>query len=191
MVCIPANSQIMKEIDQVSSFNEGLAAIKKGDQWAFMDMEGNIVIDFRDDLVAVEGDNNGNKYPVFHNERALISLTENNVTYYGYIDTSGKDVILAEFVNATSFKDGYALVMHYSKEVVGQNKLLGKDVVSYQIEEFVIDTNGKTMTPMLNTRNYVPEKMKSGKKPEFTTVFLGKQIVGVKTDDQKWEIYKF
>ena len=52
MICIPASSQLMKGLDQVSSFNEGLVAIKKGDQWAFMDKQGTIVIDFRDDLVA-------------------------------------------------------------------------------------------------------------------------------------------
>lgn len=191
MVYIPANSQIIKEIDQVSTYNEELAAIKKGDQWAFIDTEGKIVIDFRDDLVPVKSTTSEEKYPIFSNGRALISLTEDKITYYGYIDKTGKDVILAEYVNATPFKDGFALVMQYSKEVVGQNKLLGKDVVSYQIEEFVIDPQGKAMTPMLNPRNYVPDKMKSGKVPAFTTVFLGKRMIGVKMADEKWEIYKF
>lgn len=191
MVYTPANSQIIKEIDQVSSFNEELAAIKKGDQWAFMDTEGKIVIDFRDDLVPVKNTTSEDKSPMFNNGRAMIRLTEDKVTYYGYIDKTGKDVILAEYVNATPFKDGFALVMQYSKEVVGQNKLLGKDVVSYQIEEFVINPQGKAMTPMLNTRNYVPDKMKSGKVPAFTTVFLGNRMVGAQNADGQWEIYKF
>ena len=69
--------------------------------------------------------------------------------------------------------------------------MLGKNVVSYEIEEFVIDLNGKAMTPMLHTRNYVPDKMKSGKSPDFTTIMLGARMVAVKTSEQKWEVYKF
>jgi len=40
MVCIPVSSQLITELDQVSPFNEELAAIKKGDQWAFKDKQG-------------------------------------------------------------------------------------------------------------------------------------------------------
>ena len=191
MVSIPVNSQLMTGLDQVSTFNEGLAAIKKGDQWAFMDKQGAIAIDFRDDLFATNQKGVEMKAPVFQNGRALISRIEENITYYGYIDKSGKEVIKSAYVNATPFKNGFALVMGYSKEVVGQNKVLGKNVVSYEIEEFVIDLNGKVMTPMLHSRNYVPDKMKKGKSPDFTCILLGARMVGVKTAGQKWEVYKF
>jgi hypothetical protein len=191
MIYLPASSQLMKGLDQVSSFNEGLVAIKKGDQWAFMDKQGTIVIDFRDDLVATSQNDDDIKAPVFQNGRALINRTEDDITYYGYIDKLGKEVIKTEFINATPFKNGFAVVMNYSKKVVGKNKLLDKDVVSYQIEEFVIDVNGKALTPMLHTRNCVPDKIKSKKCPDFTAVLLGGRMVGVKTAGQKWEIYRF
>ena len=191
MVCIPVSSQLITGLDQVSTFNEGLAAIKKGDQWAFMDKQGAVAIDFRDDLVATSQKEGDMKAPVFQNGRALISRTEENITYFGYIDKSGKEVIKSAYVNATPFKNGFALVMGYSKEVVGQNKVLGKNVVSYEIEEFVIDLNGKIMTPMLHTRNYVPDKMKLGKSPQFTCMLLGARMIGVKTKGQKWEVHKF
>lgn len=191
MICIPANSQLIKGLDQVSYFNEGLVAIKKGDQWAFMDKQGIIAIDFRNDLVATSQNEGDIKAPVFQNGRALISRTEDGITYYGYIDKSGKEVIKTTFVNATPFKNGFAVVMGYSKEVVGKNKLLDKDVVTYEIEEYVIDLNGKALTPMLHTRNCVPDKLKSAKCPDFTAFLLGGRMVGVKTAGQKWEIYRF
>lgn len=190
-MCIPVSSQIMKGLDYVSSLNEGLIAIKKGEKWAFMDKQGSIVIDFRDDLVATTQQEGDIQAPAFQNGRALIRRVEDDITYYGYIDKSGKEVIKTAFVNATPFKNGFALVMGYSKEVVGKNKLLGKDVVSYKIEEYVIDINGKALTPMLHTRNCVPDKIKSGKCPGFTAVLLGGRMVGVKTAGQKWEIYRF
>ena len=191
LVCIPVNAQLMKDVDQIGSFNEGLAAIKKGDQWAFMDKQGTIVIDFRDDLVVTKGDNGVAIAPEFHNGRALVSRLEDGIMYYGYIDTGGKEVIKSQYVNATPFHNGFAIVMKFTKEVIGKNKVLGKDVVSYEVEEFVIDLNDKAMTPMLHPRNCVPEKMKSGKKPELTTQFLSERMVGVKMGDQKWEIYTF
>ena len=191
MVCIPASAQLLKDLDQVSNYNEGLAAIKKDDKWAFINDKGTITINFRNDLVAT----NQNEYelnaPIFKNGRALISRSEEKITYFGYIDEKGEEVIKSDFVNATPFKNGFAIVMHYTKEVVGQNKLLGKDVVSYEIAEYVIDINGKALTPMLNARNFVPEKFKSGKSPGFTAKFIGERMIAVHTEENKWEVYSF
>lgn len=191
MVCIPANSQLVKELDQVSPFCEGLAAIKKGDQWAFINKQGTIVINFRNDLVPTGQKGSNVKAPVFQNGRALISHVEDNITYYGYIDKNGNNVITGPYVNATKFENGFAIVMHFSKKVVGKNKLLDKDVVAYHLEEYVIDVNGKAMTPMLHTRNCVPDKLKSGKSIDITTVLLGERMVGVQTAEKKWEIHSF
>lgn len=190
-VWIPTSAQLMQDVEQIGSFNEGLASIKKGDQWAFMDTKGTIVIDFRDDLVVTENKDGVPVAPEFHDGRALISRLEDDIKYYGYIDTEGKEVIKTRYVNATPFHNGFAIVMEFTKEVVGQNKLLGKDVVSYEVQEFVIDPNDKAMTPLLHPRNCVPEKMKSGKKPEMTTQFLSDRMVGVKLGDRNWEIYTF
>ena len=191
MVCIPANSQLVKELDQVSPFYEGLAAIKKGDQWAFMDKQGTIVINFRNDLVATSQKEGDIKAPVFQNGRALINRIEDNITYYGYIDKKGNEVITGPYVNATTFKNGFAIVVHFSRKIVGKNKLLDKDVVAYHLEEYVIDVNGKAMTPMLHTRNCNPDKLKSGKSLDITTVLLGERMVGVQNAEKKWEIHSF
>lgn len=191
MISVPASAQLIKNLDEVSNFNEGLASVRKGDQWAFIDQEGNMVIDFRDDLV-VKTDQNGKvSPPQFNDERALIFRMIDDIKFYGYIDRKGSIVIDAKYVNATNFKNGKAIVMQFNKEVVGQNKLLGKDVVSYEVEEYVIDKNDKALTPALHARNCVPDKVKSGKAPMLTTQFFGDHLVAVKTSEQKWEIYDF
>lgn len=187
----PVNSQLIQNLDQVGDYNEGLSAIKKGEQWAFMDEDANIIIDFRNDLASFKDEDDQTVSPMFHNGRALIMKTVDNVKVYGYIDTSGKEVINCEFVNATSFSNGYAIVMIYYKEVVGKNKLLGKDVVSYLTEEFVIDINGKAMTPSLNKRIFAPQKMKSGEQPELSIKFIGERIIAVETENKKWDVYSF
>jgi hypothetical protein len=191
MICISMNSQLMQDLDEVGNYNEGLASINKGDQWAFMDKEGNIVIEFRNDLASYIDENGEVTPPMFHDGRAIKTITSDDIKLFGYIDVSGKEVIKCEYVNATPYSKGFAIVMRYSKKVVGQNKLLDKNVVNYQIEESVIDVNGKAMTPSLNARNYGQEKMKSGKSPKLSIKFIGERMIAVKMQDQKWDIYSF
>jgi len=190
-ICVSVNSQLIQNIDQVGNYSEGLSAIKKEAQWAFMDKAGKIVIDYRNDIASFKDENGQIVPPMFHNGRALIIKTVDNVKVFGYIDTSGNEVINCKFVSATPFSNGYAIVMIYYKEVVGKNKVLGKDVVSYQIEEFVIDINGKAMTPHLNKRIFAPQKMKSGEQPELSIKLIGERIIAVETENQKWDVYSF
>ena len=44
------NAPTVKDLDQVTEFHEGLAAVRKGSQWGFIDQAGKLVIEFRDDL---------------------------------------------------------------------------------------------------------------------------------------------
>lgn len=191
MMCISMNAQIVQDLDHIENFNEGLAAIQKGDQWAFIDQKGKIIIDFREDVATLKNENGSIVKPMFSDGRSIISKNKEGIQFFGYIDKTGKEVVSCQYVNVTPFSNGYALVMQYSKEVVGKNNLLGKDVVSYQIEEYVIDTNGKAMTPGLNPRNYVPSKMKSGETPAFSSQFIAKRMIAVKKADQKWDIFSF
>ena len=52
MISVPSSAQLIKNLDEVSNFKEGLASVRRGDQWAFIDQQGSMVIDFRDDLVS-------------------------------------------------------------------------------------------------------------------------------------------
>ncbi|MDN3644379.1 WG repeat-containing protein [Lutimonas halocynthiae] len=191
IMCISMNAQLIQDLDHIENFNEGLAAIKKGDQWAFMDQDGEIVIDFRNDLASFNDESDQITPPIFHNDRALIMKTTDNVKLYGYIDKSGNEIIKCEFVNATPFSNGFAIVMIYYKEVVGKNKVLGKDVVSYLTEEYVIDINGKALTPKLNKRIFAPQKMNSGERPNLGIKFIGDRVIAVEKENHKWDVYSF
>ncbi len=79
IICFFAYGQVLTDIDEVTPFHEGLAAIRKNNQWAFINIEGVKVIDFRDDFVSTKDehflDENGITsvtYPLFKDGRCLI-----------------------------------------------------------------------------------------------------------------------
>ena len=113
-----AHAQLLTDLDQVSPFHEELASVKKDGQWAFINVKGESVIDFRDDLVSTSSDKQSQvmegievkRYPKFVNGRCLIEKSQDGITYFGYIDEQGDVAIEADFINATNFKDDYAIV---------------------------------------------------------------------------------
>ena len=134
-------NQSIDNLDYISSFNDGVAAIKKDNQWAFINKDGDIVINFRNDLVSRKS-HDGN-YPIFQNERCLIVEERNGISYFGYMDTTGEVVIKPQFLNATHFSNNIATVLKLVREVVGKNEVLGKNVINYSYFEVTIDTAGE------------------------------------------------
>lgn len=186
-------TQIIENIDEYSPFHDNLAAIQKGNQWGFINEEGLLVIDYRDDLVLSTHkgtDKKTSHYPVFIDERCLIKKTINDVNYYGYIDKTGKEIIAPQFLNASNFKGGYAIIIKLSNEIIGYNDVLNKDIISTKLEEFIIDTSGEIVKYLENPRNYIPSKKMSGP-PIFNSKFIAPHLVAVKKKDKKWDIYKF
>ncbi len=185
-------SQIMVNIDEISPYNEGVAAIKKGDKWGFIDENGMKVIDFRDDLVCCKNalSNSDTSYPEFNDDRCLINRTIDGNDLFGFIDKNGNEIIKPQYINATNFVNGYAIVIIIEKEIVGRNKVLGKDVVSYTLKDFIIDSSGKKIKQLDNARNYI--KSKKNLPPIFYSKFIAPHLVAVQTtDEKKWNIYKF
>jgi hypothetical protein len=133
-------SQTLENLDFISPFHEDLAAVQKDGQWAFIDKEGTIIIDYRSDLVETQTDNG--LYPFFSDGRCLIEVEKDGISYFGYIDSSGNQVIDPQFLNAKNFKDGKAIVLQLIKEVAGENKALGKRVVYYKYFEVLINKQG-------------------------------------------------
>ena len=74
-------SQSLEKLEEVAPFSEGLAAVRKGIQWGFINKEGDLAIDFRDDVYwnknadTSKPDVSGVRYPMFHEGRCLISKT--------------------------------------------------------------------------------------------------------------------
>ena len=189
-------SQVIKDLEMVSPIHDGLGSVKKGGQWGFIDEKGELVINFRDDIVSspamsgLAAKPEMRDYPQFVEDRCLIQKTEEGIVYFGFIDKKGEIVIEPQYVNATNFKNGLAIVTQYIRQVVGKNELLGKDVVNYQIEELVINDSGEVVSSLMNARNFVPSKVK-GSPPEMQARFLGAGIVAVKGEDGKWAVNKF
>jgi hypothetical protein len=175
-------------LDYVSPFHEGFSAVKKGNQWAFINKEGVIVIDFRDDLVSTK--TNEQEYPVFKNNRCIIIKKEKNISYFGYIDTSGKTVIKPTFLNATNFKNNLAIVLDLKKEVAGYNHIIGKDIVYYTYLEVIINAKGEIKEKLTAPKNVVLAKKFLPVSPKITSKLLSKKLVAVINQNQKWTIKK-
>ena len=61
-------AQILNDVDKIYPFQEDLAAVQKNNQWGFINKQGELVIDYRSDLVVSNNLNNpGNlsSYPIF------------------------------------------------------------------------------------------------------------------------------
>ena len=106
-------AQTLENLDYISPFNDGVAAIKKENEWGFIDQEGKLIVDFRNDLVVTKTDNAN--YPIFKNDRCLIAHHKNGVLYYGYINKKGVTIITPQFLNATNFNEGKALALTVHK----------------------------------------------------------------------------
>ena len=196
--CSQGIAQIIRGVDEVTPYHEDLAAIKKENQWAFINKEGLKVIDFRDDLVSTIDEHfldekgiSSVSYPLFKEGRCLIKKIIDGVYYYGYIDNNGKEIIAPQYVNATNFMNGYAIIIKFATIVLGENEALDKRVVSYKLEEYVIDTSGKLIKYLDNARNSIPSNLKNNIPPEFESKFIAPHLIAVKSKDQKWDIYEF
>ncbi len=197
IICFSFNTdafaQILSDIDEVYPFHGDFAAIKKANQWAFIDKYGKKIIDFRTDLVLTNRLNSLNQtqsYPIFNDGRCLIRKLNGDTYYYGFIDEKGDEVIKPQFLNATNFSNGYAIVVLSSKDSIGFNYVLKKAIVSNYMEEYVIDTAGELVKYLYNPRKNVPANYKNGV-PIIESKFIAPKLVAVKTKTKKWEIHQF
>jgi len=180
-------SQPLENLDYISPFHEGLAAVNKDGKWAFIDTKGKIIINFRNDLAVSEY--NHEDYPLFSDKRCLIEKRKDGISYFGYINTSGKTVIEPKYLNATNFNNGNAIVIRLIKETVGRNIALGKNVAYDKYFEVTIDTDG-------NISNYLSEKPKNiildkdytKEPPKICSRYLSETLYAVQHENNTWEI---
>jgi len=187
LISIFSSAQSLENIDYISSFNDGLAAIKKNNQWGFINKDGAIVLSFRSDLVTTKCDDG--EYPIFKDGRCLIAKNNNGISYFGYIDISGKTMIDPQYLNATNFINNEAIVLKLVKEEIGKNDVLGKNIVAYKYYEVTIDTNGQInqyLTP--NGFNVVLDKNHIRKPPEITSKRISDNLYAIMDINNKWTI---
>ncbi|MBT8263029.1 MAG: WG repeat-containing protein [Bacteroidia bacterium] len=193
-------TQVLEGIDYITPFHEELAAVKKGDQWAFVNTKGDIVIDFRDNLVwskAIATETKKGyvrkeptKYPRFTEDRCLIFKMKDGFKYYGYMDKTGKTVIAPEFINARVFDNGYAIVLKVTKEIIGRNEILGKDVISYSYAEQVIDPEGSVKAYLKGPVNLVMSVETKKQPPAIKSYIFSPDMVAFHTNDKKWKLIR-
>ena len=183
------NIENIENMEYIAPFNDEVAAIKKDGQWAFINAEGNIVVNFRNDLVSTKT-NDGN-YPVFNNGRCIIAKEKNGISYFGYIDKTGKTVIEPKFLNATNFNDNKAIALELIKEEAGKNPILDKNIVYHKYFEVTIDSNGDILN-YLNPKgvNVTLDEKFLSKPPTINAKFISKYLVSFKTNDNKFDIIK-
>jgi hypothetical protein len=191
IVLIPVSSfaQTLENLDYVSSFNDDLAAISKDGQWAFINNEGDIVVNYRNDLVTTKSSDGD--YPVFRDERCLIVNENDGISYFGYIDTSGDTVIEPQFLNALNFDDNLARVLKLRKDIVGRNTALDKNVVYYKYFEVTIDRDGNVKDYLTQKGvNIVLDKKFLPNPPEFSSKQISDNLVATRNEKGKWTIKK-
>ena len=187
LIPVFALAQTNEALDFIAPFNDGVAAIKKDNSWGFINNKGAIIIDFRDDLVLTETDYGS--YPVFKNNRCLISEKKDGILYFGYIDKTGKKVIQTKFLNALNFNDNVALALEILSQSRGNNDILDKPIVNYKYFEVTIDTEGK-VKQYLNPEgiNIVLDKKFLKNPPKITSKRISDDLVATPNKNNKWVI---
>ncbi len=188
------NKSTIDGLDQVAPFSEGLAAVRKGNQWGFIDKEGNLAIDFRNDLVWNHQKSNargisGIQYPEFNEGLCMISkATDEGIPLYGFINTQGETIIAPEFVNITQFEDGHAVGIYASKTLRGKNEFQ-LDIYDYGFTEVLVNKEGEMIWPVQQRQGIIMSK-KRFELPELHTKMLSEDLLMVMGKDNKWKVVK-
>ncbi len=188
-------AQQLKEIDEFTSFNEGLAAVRKGNQWGFIDKEGTLVIDFRSDLYyskdadPSKSDIMGIRYPIFQEGRCMITkIIEEGISVYGFIDTKGNVIVEPQFLNVYPFENGVTTGVLFEKTLRGENEFKLK-IYDFKFHDVVMDISGK-IEEYLAKRSNIQMTKKRYKLPSIGAKMLTDNLIAVKTADNRWEIRK-
>jgi hypothetical protein len=189
------NKPIMDNLDDVAPFSEGLAAVRKGNQWGFIDKTGKLVIDFRDDIVWNDnGDPSrrgveGIKYPQFKEGFCYVQkLDDQGIPHYGFIDTSGNLVVEPEFLNLSHFDDGYAIGIYVRKDFKGKNEF-SLNIYDYTFTELIINTSGEMVWPISERKDILMSK-RMYKLPELRAKMLSSELLSNQTESGTWEVIK-
>lgn len=187
-------AQELTGIDEIAPFSEGLAAIRKGNEWGFINKEGQLVIEFRDDLVwnisanTAVNDVSGIRFPQFKNGRCMIKklMEEEEIPTYGFINPEGKVIIEPEYLNLTEFNEGYAVGILVTKDFRGKNNFQ-LNIYDYKFSEVLLDTAGDIML-LINKRDGISMSIRRYELPELRAKFLSVNTLAVKSPINKWEI---
>ncbi|MDB9720975.1 WG repeat-containing protein [Winogradskyella sp.] len=179
-------AQSVTNMDYVSPVHNDVAAIKKDGKWAFINTEGRIIINFRDDLVATKTESD--TYPIFYNDRCKIVVVKDGISYFGFINNIGETVIKPQFLNVTNFNNGNAIALEVTKKVIAKNSALGKDIVNYSYYKVLINTDGEVTDYLSHGINIVLDKDFLKAAPQINTKRITEHLYAVKNKKNLWDI---
>ncbi|ASO06959.1 WG repeat-containing protein [Arenibacter algicola] len=189
------HSQTVKNIDEIAPFSEGLAAVRQGNQWGFINEEGTMVINFRNDIYwnkdadTSKKDISGVQYPMFNEGRCLITkIVEDGVPVYGFIDTKGNVVLEPQLLNVYPFKDGFTTAVLFEKSMKGKNEF-NLDIYEFKFHDVMLDTSGEIIE-FFNRRYNIQMTKRRYQMPAMGVKQLSAGLVAVYTQDQGWEVRK-
>ncbi len=187
------NKPTISALDEVAPFSEGLAAVRKGNQWGFINEKGTLVIDFRDDLHwKKDADNSksdvrGVRYPMFREGLCMITKkVEDGVPLYGFMDTSGNTVIEPKFLNVYPFKDGQTTGVLFEKVLRGKNEFK-LNIYDFKFFDVLVNANGD-MEEYFGPRQNIQMTVKRYKLPFIGAKKISDNLVAVHIKDKGWEI---
>lgn len=108
---------IKPQFNDAKPFHEGLARVKIGAKWGFINRAGNLAILPQFELNPYNSEDANYSYLDFHEGLAAISLKRGEK--WGYIDHTGKIVIPPKYDVVTEFSEGLALVGNNYSETTG------------------------------------------------------------------------
>ncbi len=188
-------AQELKEINEIAPFNEGLAAVRKGNQWGFINEEGNLVIDFRNDIHwninadTSQKDVTGVRWPMFQDGRCIVSkIVEEGVPVYGFIDKEGKVVIEPQFLNVYPFKDGYTTGVLFRKTLKGKNEFK-LNIYEFKFHDVLVHSSGK-IEEFFEARQNIQMTSKRYELPAIGAKKLTKDLIAVHVPKKGWELRK-
>lgn len=189
------HSQTVKNIDEIAPFSEGLAAVRQGNQWGFINEEGTMVINFRNDIYwnkdadTSKKDISGVQYPMFNEGRCLITkIVEDGVPVYGFIDTKGNVVLEPQLLNVYPFKDGFTTAVLFEKSMKGKNEF-NLDIYEFKFHDVMLDTSVEIIE-FFNRRYNIQMTKRRYQMPAMGVKQLSAGLVAVYTQDQGWEVRK-
>lgn len=186
------NTPTISSLDEVAPFYEGLAAVRRGNQWGFMDEKGNLVIDFRNDIAwnseMVHADGiTGIRYPYFKEGLCVIfKPTSEGIPLYGFMNTQGETVIEPEYVNISPFENGKTIGIYGKKSFRGKNEFQ-LNIYDYSFTEVVVNKEGEMIWPIQQRINIMMSK-KRYKLPELHAKILSEGLLTVKGEDNLWKV---
>ena len=195
LVALPISAQVLQNIDEIAPFSEGLAAVRKGQQWGFINEEGKLVIEFRDDIYTspkvdvTKTDVLSVKYPMFNEGLCLIKNTvEDGVPVFGFIDKTGAVVIKPQFLNVFPFKNGFTTAVLFDKTFKGENEFKLK-IYEYKFFDVRLNTAGE-ITDYFEKRDHIQMTIKRYEMPEIGAKIINENLVATKKVGKGWSIVK-